>query len=92
MGIGSILILLVASETYVQIMYRGTHSPDSVVDGLNFSVQTLTTVGYGNWKPAGVADDDARVFWVKAISIPTMVVGAFLFSLTVAVIVELFKL
>jgi hypothetical protein len=67
-------------------MYDNQFSGQSVVDGLYFSVQTVTTVGYGNWQP--LTARDTQVFWVKAISIPTMLAGASLFAAAIAVAVE----
>lgn len=61
------------------------------MEALNFSVQTVTTVGYSNWMPAGVSPGDPRVFWVKVISLPTMLAGAALFTITIAILVEMFK-
>ena len=67
-------------------MYGNQISGQSVVEGLYFSVQTVTTVGYGNWQPSTA--NDAQVFWVKVISIPTMLAGASLFAAAIAVAVE----
>ncbi len=72
-------------------MYGGQLSWLSLVDGLYFSVQTVTTVGYGNWQPSSVSIDDGRVFWVKVLSIPAMLSGASLFAAAVAVAVEWFR-
>ena len=64
---------------------------DSYVDAPYFSVQTVTTVGYGNWWPPDVKESDPRLFWVKIISIPRMVAGAALFVAAVAIGVNWLK-
>lgn len=82
-----LLVVLVSSTIgYIRIMYGNQISGQSVVDGLYFSVQTVTTVGYGNWQPS--TSTDTQVFWVKVISIPTMLAGASLFAAAIAVAVE----
>jgi hypothetical protein len=34
-------------------MFGPSPTPDSLIETLNYSFQTITTVGYGNWVPAG---------------------------------------
>jgi hypothetical protein len=70
------------------IMFDGRYTPETVVEALNFSVQAVTTVGYGNWKPAAVEEKDTRVLWVKVISIPTMLAGPLAFGLLVSALFE----
>lgn len=83
-----IFLVVLSSSAYIMIRFGGRYTPESVVEALNFSVQTVTTVGYGNWKPAAVEEWDARVFWVKVISIPTMLAGALAFGLLVSALFE----
>ncbi|MGH7411546.1 MAG: ion channel [Candidatus Methylomirabilis sp.] len=84
-------LAVLSSSAYVTIMFDGRYTPESVVEALNFSVQTVTTVGYGNWKPAAVEEHDARVYWVKVISMPTMLAGAVAFGLLVSALFEATK-
>jgi hypothetical protein len=84
-------LVLVSSQIYIVIMFGGIVSSESVVEALNCSVQTVTTVGYGNWEPAGIADRAQKVFWVKVLSLPLMVFGAALFAAAIAVAIDLSK-
>ena len=70
---------------YWWLMFDWEISERAVIESRNFAAQTITTVGYGNWVPRSVADDDVRVLAVKAVSIPFMLTGAVLFSLTIGV-------
>ena len=83
-----IVLVVLSSSAYIMIMFDGRYMPESVVEALNFSVQTVTTVGYGNWKPAAVEEWDAKVFWAKVISIPTMIAGALAFGLLINALFE----
>lgn len=53
------LVLLLSTDAYVSRMSDGKYTPDSLTEALYFSVQTVTTVGYGNWQ-AGLKDDNPR--------------------------------
>lgn len=67
-------------------MFNGAITKESVVEALNFSFQTITTVGYGNWVPANVAANDQRVFLVKILSLPFMLVGGGIFAVIVGIV------
>ena len=58
------------------------------VYALYFTIQTMTTVGYGSWQPPGVKDEDERVFWVKVLSLFVMAGSAALFTAAVNVVVR----
>lgn len=78
------LIAAASCKTYIDVMYDGRWDPISRVEGLNFAVQTLTTVGYGNWeKPAmgEVPNQAQRVFLMRRWSIVYMVAGATYYTL-----------
>ena len=83
-----IALVVLPSSAYIAIMFGGRYTSEAVVEALNFSVQTVTTVGYGNWKPAEVDEKAPRVFWVKVISIPTMLAGAAAFGPLVSALSE----
>lgn len=76
--------VLLSSEAYLLVRYGGlTSDTDAIIEALNFSVQTVTTVGYGNWD-TGLSANAPELRWLKIISIPTMLVGALLFGLVVS--------
>jgi len=60
---------------------------------LNYSLQTITTVGYGNWVPAdwnlGDVEIQHCILYVKALSVPVMLVGGGLFAVLIGVISNL---
>src|SRR5262249_424375 len=80
--------VVLSSEAYLVIRYGGlTNDPGAVIEALNFSVQTVTTVGYGNWDNGLANDathDGVTLKRLKLLSIPTMLVGALLFGLVVS--------
>jgi hypothetical protein len=71
------LVLLASSfvfgAAYHWVMFGSSPTRDSLIETLNYSFQTITTVGYGNWVPAGwdVKETDLqnRILYVKAISV-----------------------
>ena len=77
----------------------------ALIDALNYSVQTITTVGYGNWvssdPPCNVLMEFSipltgvkvsGVLLMKLVSIPFMLVGAGVFAVTIGLVVEWIKL
>ena len=81
------LLFFISTVTLASILYMNerygelTWRSDAIVEALNFSVQTVTTVGYGNWSN-GLSED--AILRVKMISIPTMFFGAIAFGLLVS--------
>jgi len=76
----------------------------AAIEALNYSVQTVTTVGYGNWSPADSPCDKHEKFQIpltsvtlsglqgmKAVSVVFMAVGAVFFGITVGFAVEWIK-
>lgn len=59
-------------------------------EALNYSFQTITTVGYGNWVPVGwdasKPELQERILYVKAISVPFMLVGGSLFAIVIGIV------
>jgi hypothetical protein len=62
---------------------RSRRDTAALVEALNFSIQTITTVGYGNWA-TGLADRDPALLMLKLISLPTMIVGPAVFGLAIS--------
>ena len=77
-------LTLDGADTFIYEMYSGNRSAETIVEGFNFSVQTVTTVGYGNWplrSKALTATNDQFVE-LRAYSIFLMAMGASLFTVT----------
>lgn len=77
--IGGIVFALIGfgfvfGAAYHWVMCGSQPTHDSLIETLNYSLQTITTVGYGNWVPAGwdISDTEIRnrILYVKAISVP----------------------
>jgi hypothetical protein len=96
------LFLFSFSEAYIQVMFDGRKDTASLIEALNYSAQTITTVGYGNWSPPqlkpcepGVQLNDcdpqfhSRLLRMKALSVPFMLVGAAYFAFAIGVLVNL---
>jgi len=69
----------------------GPHiTAESLIEAFNYSLQTITTVGYGNWVPASwdtsKEELQTRILYVKAISVPFMLVGGSLFAVLIGII------
>jgi hypothetical protein len=88
---GLLLITVVLStDMYVRVMYQSPTFAmltsgwvEAYLEGLYFAVQTVTTVGYGNWQ-LGNPDTAASVTTMRRWAIPTMLAGVFFFSLLIS--------
>ncbi len=96
--VGGIALALLASSlvfgaAYHWVMFGPIPTRDSLIETLNYSLQTITTVGYGNWVPAGwdVKQTDLQncILYVKAISVPFMIVGGALFAILIGILSNL---
>lgn len=96
--LGAILVTLLAvslicAAAYHLVMFGSGPTAESLTETLNFSLQTITTVGYGNWIPVGWdvkgAAIQQRILYAKAISLPFMLVGGTLFALLVGIVSNL---
>jgi hypothetical protein len=86
------------NKRYVEIMFDGYWTDESRIEAYHFSVQTVTTVGYGNWEPARLKqwkfekDVEARqqkALELKRLSVTIMSLGATAFALVIASVSEL---
>ena len=93
--VSAILISLVvfaflSTAAYHWLMFGPNVTADSLIEALNYSLQTITTVGYGNWVPAAWDTSreelQTRILYVKAISVPFMLVGGSLFAVLIGII------
>jgi hypothetical protein len=93
--VGAILSCLLAftvifTSAYHWLMFGSSLTAGSMTEALNYSVQTITTVGYGNWVPSGWDTDkeelQKRILHVKALSVPFMLVGGALFAVLIGIV------
>ncbi len=81
---------LLFTAAYHWLMFGPHITVESLIESFNYSLQTITTVGYGNWIPAswdvGKEELRTRILYVKAISVPFMLVGGSLFAVLIGII------
>lgn len=86
-------VSLICAAAYHLVMFGSGLTRESLTETLNYALQTITTVGYGNWVPAGWNVEDMaiqkRILYVKAISLPFMLVGGTLFAVLVGIVSNL---
>jgi len=73
--------ILDGADVYIHEIYRGNMVPPAMAEGLNFSVQTVTTVGYGNWPLGNLTIDNNRLLELREYSVGLMILGASLFTI-----------
>jgi hypothetical protein len=84
-----IVIGTAASVCYVDVMYDARWDGPSTTEAVSFAVQTLTTVGYGNWEAPAMGelpDKSRRVLSMRKWSIFWMLAGATFYSLFTGVL------
>ena len=81
------------TAAYHWLMFGPSVSAESLIEALNYSLQTITTVGYGNWVPASwdtsKQELQTRILYVKAISVPFMLVGGSVFAVLIGIVSNL---
>jgi hypothetical protein len=73
-----------ATVVYIREIYNNERSWESFVEGANFGVQTITTVGYGNWEtPANKKRTvtSEQIFTMRGWSSIFMLFGATFYAL-----------
>jgi hypothetical protein len=90
-----VVVMLFAGRTYIRVMYDGAVTTESAIEAASFAVQTVTTVGYGNWeKPAMQVEEPSgwkdRVLEMRGWSSVYMLLGATLYTLLTGVVVAIF--
>jgi hypothetical protein len=108
----TLILVLSFSVPYIAfVCQRPAASVESgitaAIEALNYSVQTITTVGYGNWLSEGPPCHGKVDVWIplgatwasvpgvllmKLVSVPFMLVGAGIFAVTIGLAVEWIKL
>ena len=85
-----VVFTFIFTAAYHWLMFGPNITRDSVIEALNYSLQTITTAGYGNWVPAGwdtsKEELQTRIVHVKAISVPFMLVGGSLFAVLIGIV------
>lgn len=69
------------ADVYIKKIHDGHVQSATITEGFSFSVQTVTTVGYGNWPFPGIKADNMRLLELREYSIGLMLVGASLFTI-----------
>jgi hypothetical protein len=72
--------ILDGADVYIHEIYGGNMVPPAISEGMNFSVQTVTTVGYGNWPLSNSTIDYNRLLELRDYSVGLMILGASLFT------------
>ena len=81
--------VLLFGMAYIDIMFNGDISAESLTEAAYYAAQTVTTVGYGNWVPKGVDAQDPRILEMKLVSVPFMLLGATLFAVIIGIVANL---
>jgi hypothetical protein len=85
--IGFLCAAIVFGAAFYVICFCKNHwSTATVIEGLNYSVQTATTVGYGNWAPPAIAFTDPILVTMKEFSLFLMLSGVTFWSVLVGVL------
>lgn len=79
--IGLIVAVIEGTASYVRFFYANEFTGNSMIEGLNYSIQTVTTVGYGNWPLVRPTESQFRN--VRICSIALMASGASLFAMVI---------
>jgi Ion channel len=90
-GVGPVIArlasaIVIGAAVHISYFANGQVSIQTIIESLNYSVQTATTVGYGDWIPAGTHAGDPKLVAVRAFSIFLMLGGATFFTVTVGVL------
>ncbi len=83
-------LTLICTAGYHWLMFGLEIRSEHLIEDFNYSVQTITTIGYGNWVPTDWNLTDAekrmRILNVKALSILFMLVGGSLFVVLLGIV------
>jgi hypothetical protein len=78
--------IIIGAAAYLCYFYDHQVSLPSVIESLNYSVQTVTTVGYGDWIPKSMPHTDPRLLAMRTFSIFLMLSGAAFFGIFIGVL------
>jgi hypothetical protein len=81
-----VVVVIGGARAYIHVFYQNDFSSDSLIDGLNYAIQTVTTVGYGNWPFHASQYSDAQLREMNLYSLGTMIAGASLFTMIIGMI------
>ena len=80
-----VVLMVVATAVYIRTVFPGQLSLISLVEGAYYSIQTVTTVGYGNWTSDYAIMSTETIHAMKAWSLLFMLSGATLFGFIIGV-------
>jgi hypothetical protein len=78
--------IVIGASCYIAYFCGNNWSGTTIIEGFNYSVQTVTTVGYGNWAPSEIAFTDPRLVTMKEFSIVLMLFGTGFWSVFIGVV------
>lgn len=93
-------ISLYGAVRYIQVMFNSQLGLEAVVEGFHYSVQSITTIGYGYWEPSkGTAwklrttdlQRELQILELKRVSLGIGFLGAFAFGALIAACSEAFR-
>jgi hypothetical protein len=84
--IGLIVAVIGGTACYIRFFYANAFTEESIIEGLNYSVQTVTTVGYGNWPLANVRPTEFQFRTLRICTIALMAFGAALFTMVIGMV------
>jgi hypothetical protein len=86
-------VFLIASAIFISTMYAGRITQESVIEASHYAMQTVTTVGYGNWETPALTtttySPEDRLA-MRGYSVFFMGLGAVVFAVFVAAVVSIF--
>jgi hypothetical protein len=78
--------IVIGAHAHISYFFNGHISLPAVIEGLYYSVQTVTTVGYGDWIPLRMTRDDPRILAMRTFSIFLMLGGTTFFTVSIGVL------
>jgi len=85
---GVVALGVLGAAALIRAFYANALSDVSIVEGLNYSVQTVTTVGYGNWVPENPHPAPLQMLYMKTFSVYLMLAGASMYTLAIGMLVN----
>lgn len=82
-----------SASVFIYVLYGGVVSIESLIEAGHYAMQTITTVGYGNWESPALKTtvfDPHSVLVMRAWSMLFMGLGATAFAVFIAVVVSIF--
>jgi hypothetical protein len=87
-SVGVVALCFLGAAAHIHAFWHHTLSDESIIEGLNYSVQTVTTVGYGNWVPDRLQATFPQMLYMKRFSVYLMLAGATMYTLAIGMLVN----